>query len=76
MNKGKKVRLWITGRQLKSNLVFNVTKKEWVKTLNYVNSTYPLWEMVVIYDKESNTELKRYYNYDNKKTFPVSPDEI
>ena len=75
MSKGK-VRVWVTGRGLKTNLVYNVTRKEWVKTVDYVNEKYPLWEMIVIYEKESNSELKRYYNYDNKKTYPLGVDDI
>lgn len=75
MNK-RKLRIWVTGRELEKNLMYRVTHKEWVKTMNYINRQYPLWEMVIIYDRESNEELKRYYNYDNKKTFPISIHEV
>lgn len=71
-----KVRVWVTGRKLEKHLTYNVTRKEWVKTIDYVNGKYPLWEMIIIYDKESNNELKRYYNYDNKKTYPLGVDDI
>lgn len=70
------VRVWVTGRQMPKNLQYNTTKVGWVKTCQFVNKEHPLWEMIVIYEKESNTELKRYYNYDNKKTFPQSIYEI
>lgn len=75
MSNDSKVRLWVTGREMEKNLMYRVTRKEWVKTMKYIDANYK-WEMVIIYEKESNLELKRYYNYDNKKTFPESIHEI
>lgn len=77
MSKVRKLRLWVTGREMpKDKLMFRVTHNEWVKSMNFINREHPKWEMIIVYDKESNEELKRYYNYDNKKTFPTSIHEV
>lgn len=44
--------------------------------MNYINTTYPEWQMIIVFDKTTGTELKRCYNFDNKKTFPQSTNEL
>ncbi|MDM1399010.1 hypothetical protein HX049_17900 [Myroides odoratimimus] len=72
----KKVRVWVLMPEGEQNLQFNTTRTGWLKTCNYVKSNHPNWQMLVIYSKEDNRELNRYYNYNNKKTFPTSIYEI
>lgn len=76
MNYNKKFKIWVTGREMDKNMIYHTTIHQWIGTMNFINNKFK-WEMIIVFDNEgTNVEVKRYYNYDNKKSFPQSKNEI
>lgn len=72
----KKVRIWVTGKDLPKNLIFRENRNGFMRTMNFINRAHTEWSMIIVYDKASGNELKRYFNFDNCKTFPMNASEV
>lgn len=79
----EKLRVWVTSNEDKTfstgskTLVFNVKRKEFFKLMQFIDREHKIWTMVIVYSKiggKTGTELKRYYNFDKKRTFPTGND--
>lgn len=47
--------------------------------MKFIDSKHSIWTMAIVYSKKGDstgTELKRYYNFENKRTFPADLSEI
>lgn len=68
------LRIWVlTPNDTDTNLVFHTTSKGFMSTFNHIHSTHS-WLLIKVYDKKSNQQLKVYYNYDNRKVYPIKGD--
>ena len=82
----EKIRVWVTSDKDRTfstgskTLVFNIKKKEFLKLMKFIDSKHSQWTMAIVYSKQGDskagTELKRYYNFENKRTFPADLSEI
>lgn len=85
INLDTKIRVWVTSDKDRTfstgskTLVFNIKKKEFIKLMKFIDSKHSIWTMAIVYSKKGDstgTELKRYYNFENKRTFPADLSEI
>lgn len=78
--------VWATGKNLNApsgkNQVRYFTRSKnnaWYETFEFMNKNYPQWEVSIIYIVEADgthTEKLKYYNFDNKKTYPSKEDLV
>lgn len=65
----KKYRVWVKGKDLEKDcLVFHTTETQKKGTLNFINTKYPNWEIIIVYDKKTNDEVEKYVNNQKKPT--------
>ena len=78
----EKIRVWVTSDKDRTfstgskTLVFNIKKKEFIKLMKFIDSKHSIWTMAIVYIKSENTELKRYYNFENRRTFPIDNNDF
>lgn len=81
----EKIRVWVTSDKDRSfssgtkTLVFNIKKKEFFRLMKFIDKDHSIWTMVIVYNKtggNTGTEIKRYYNFENKRTFPTGINDF
>lgn len=70
-----KYRIWASGKNMNKNIILHETNRLWIRTIDYIHKTYD-WDLIIVYNAKENKELGRYYNFDNKKTYPKFVNEL
>lgn len=68
------IRVWVlTKAKDQINPQFHTTTKGFMSTYKHIQSNYE-WEMIKVYHKKTNQELKTFYNFHNRKEYPTGAD--